>query len=209
MKKSVTYVFCAISVIAIVAALIAGSAGAKSEDNNIYLARQEEVHSAAELLRELGVSEDSKAIQALSEEWWRCEARLHPCFSEDEVIMLAKTIYGEAGSIKSVTEQACVAWTVCNHVDEPSLQVDSIKEALTKPGRFYYKSSFPANEELIWLARDVLERWNMEKLGYNGPGCVLPKDYLYYSGDGKHNYFRNAYRGGTRWDYSLPSPYKS
>lgn len=209
MKKIVTYVLCAIAVIAVVAALIAGSAGANREEDNVYRARQKEVHAAAELLRELGVPEDSEAIQALSEEWWRCEARLHPCFAEDEVVMLAKTIWGEARGVGSVTEQACVAWTVCNHVDEPSMRVDSIKEALTKPGRFYYKSSFPATEDLLWLARDVLERWNMEKLGYKGSGRVLPTDYLYYSGDGKHNYFRNAYRGGTRWDYSLPSPYES
>ena len=176
-------------------------------DGSALRARQDEVHAAAELLRALGIPEDDPAILALQEEWWRCQARLYPCFTEDEVVMLAKTIYGEAGSVKSLTEQACVAWTVCNHVDEPTLRVSSIKEALLKPNRFYYRSWFPATQELLWLARDVLERWNMEKLGYAGPGRVLPSDYLYYSGDGKHNYFRNAYRGGARWDYSLPSPY--
>ncbi len=36
-------------------------------------ARQEEVHAAAELLRELGVAEEDAAIKALSVEWWRCE----------------------------------------------------------------------------------------------------------------------------------------
>ena len=121
--------------------------------------------------------------------------------------MIAKTIWGEARGVESITEQACVAWTVCNHVDDPTLRVNSIKEALLMPNRFYYRASFPVTQELLWLARDVLERWNMEKLGYKDPGRVLPSDYLYYSGDGQHNYFRNAYRGGSRWDYSLHSPY--
>ena len=40
-------------------------------------------------------------------------------------------------------------------------------------------------------------------------GRVLPADYLWFSGDGKRNHFRNAYRGGDRWDWSLPSPYES
>lgn len=190
------------------AALLAPvSAGTQAGNVSALRARQDEVHAAAELLRALGIPEDDPAILALQEEWWRCQARLRPCFTEEEVTMVAKTIWGEARGVGSLTEQACVAWTVCNHVDEPTMCAASIKEALLKPNRFYYRTSFPATRELLWLARDVLERWNMEKLGYAGPGRVLPSDYLYYSGDGKHNYFRNAYRGGSRWDYSLPSPY--
>lgn len=40
-------------------------------------------------------------------------------------------------------------------------------------------------------------------------GRVLPPDYLYFSGDGKRNHFRNEYDGGQTWDWSLPSPYES
>lgn len=43
------------------------------ELEEFVLCRQREVHAAAELLRELGVPEDSDAIKALSDEWWRCE----------------------------------------------------------------------------------------------------------------------------------------
>ena len=39
-------------------------------------------------------------------------------------------------------------------------------------------------------------------------GRVLPADYLWFSGDSKRNHFRNAYKGGTVWDWSLPSPYE-
>ncbi len=40
-------------------------------------------------------------------------------------------------------------------------------------------------------------------------GRVLPSDYLWFTGDGKRNHFRNAYRGGQIWDWSLPTPYES
>ena len=32
-------------------------------------------------------------------------------------------------------------------------------------------------------------------------------DFLYYGGDGIHNYFRTSYTGGVRWDYSWGYPY--
>jgi spore germination cell wall hydrolase CwlJ-like protein len=35
----------------------------------------------------------------------------------DDVVMLAKLIYGEARGIKSITEQAAVVWCVLNRVD--------------------------------------------------------------------------------------------
>lgn len=41
-----------------------------------------------------------------------------------------------------------------------------------------------------------------------GVGRVLPKEYLYFSGDGIRNTFRTQYKGGTRWNWSLPSPYE-
>lgn len=211
MKKFLIFILTAALVVALCMAVLVAAEAAEPVGNSDKLtARQVEVHAAAELLRELGVAEDDPAIAALQEEWWRCEVRLHPLYTEEEVVMMAKVLWGEAGGVKSVTEQACVAWTVCNHVDEPSLCVRSIKAALITPGRFYgYRSGNPVTEELLWLARDVLERWTMERLGYTGPGRVLPSDYIYFSGDGQHNYFRNAYRGGVTWDYSLPSPYES
>lgn len=42
-----------------------------------------------------------------------------------------------------------------------------------------------------------------------GEARGVPSDYLWFSGDGKHNYFRNAYKGGETWDWSLPSPYET
>ena len=122
--------------------------------------------------------------------------------------MLAKLMWGEAGGIESKTEVACIGWVVCNRVDDQPEPV-TVASVITSPNRFYYSEAFPVRDDLLWLARDVLERWTLESFGFTEVGRVLPADYRWYTGDGSHNYFRNAYRGGTRWDYSLPTPYKS
>ncbi len=207
MRKFIAYILAAVITAALV---LAGAVAARAAgpDREALLARQEEVHAAAELLRELGVKEDSEGIRALQEEWWRCEARLRPRYTEAEVVMLAKLMWGEAGGIESRTEVACIGWVVCNRVDDQPEPV-TVASVLTSPGAFYYRDWMPVRDDLYALARDVLERWTMESLGCKRPGRVLPADYRWYAGDGKHNWFRNAYKGGDRWGYELESPYES
>lgn len=130
-------------------------------------------------------------------------------YTEEEVVMLAKVLYRECRGIKSDTEKACVAWTVCNRVGRDGFQ-NSVHEVIQHPKAFAYIKNTPVTEELYDLALDVLSRWNAEKNGEKDVGRVLPAEYTYFSGDSKHNYFRNAYKGNYDiWDYSLPSPYES
>ena len=129
-----------------------------------------------------------------------------------DAIMLARLVCGEAGGIYSITEQACVMWTVLNRVDAG--YGDTIAEVITAPGQYYYISSSGTTDgfgrDLILLAEDVIDRWQREKNGETDVGRVLPSDYLWFAGDGSHNYFRNSFSGdSSRWDYSLPSPYES
>ena len=70
-------------------------------------------------------------------------------------------------------------------------------------------NDLPVDDEIKALCEDVLTRWYAEKDGEADTGRVLPSDYLWFSGDGKHNYFRNAYKGGETWGWSLPSPYET
>lgn len=129
-------------------------------------------------------------------------------FTEDDVIVVAKILWEECRGVKSVTQQACVAWTIVNRVDAGDSK--SIYAAVTKPNQFAWNSSAPVTEELYDLAEDVLIRWSKEKSGYTDVGRVLPEDYLWFRGDGEVNYFRNCYSGDYEiWDYSLPSPYES
>lgn len=131
-------------------------------------------------------------------------------YTSTDAVMMARVMFLESRGIKSKTEIACVGWTILNRVDAG---YGSIQKVITAPNQFAYRASASTTSDygydLIGLATDVLDRWSREKAGQTGVGRVLPKGYLWYAGDGRHNYFRNQYKGGTRWTYSLPSPYES
>lgn len=152
------------------------------------------------------IEENDKAYDGIEEENEEDETYITH-YTEDDIIMLAQLLYNECRGVDSVTEQACVVWTVLNRVDHGGI---SIAEAVTSPNQFAYSSSAPVWDDLYWLAGDVLSRWNAEQNGDTSVGRVLSPDYRWFGGDGKHNHFRNAYDGNYRiWDYSLESPYES
>lgn len=129
-------------------------------------------------------------------------------YTDEEVVMVAKVLYDECRGIASDTEKACVVWTICNRVDAG--YGATISHVVTASGQFAYRSNAPVWSELYTLAEDVLIRWNHEKNGVSDVGRVLPRDYLWYSGDGYHNYFRNSYGNmNGYWNYSYESPYNS
>lgn len=125
-----------------------------------------------------------------------------------EIIMMAKTGWGEARG-SSTTEVAGVYWNILNRVDSP-LWPDTIAEVITQRNPIQYcgwDADYPVDAELLELAKDVVTRWLAEKFSEPDAGRVLPKEYVYFSGDGKHNYFRTA--GGKVWNWTLPSPYEN
>ena len=128
-------------------------------------------------------------------------------WTDEEVIVLAKMLWGEARGVSSDAEKAACVWCVLNRVDHGYGDITAV---VTAPYQFVgYREGNPVDDELITLCIDVLSRWYAEREGQVEVGRVLPADYLWFSGDGERNHFRNAYRGGDRWDWSLPSPYES
>lgn len=127
-------------------------------------------------------------------------------YTEDEVDMVAKVLWCECGGVQSTTEQACVAWTICNRVDGG--YGSTIAEVVTAPNHFAYFEDTEVFFEMRVLAEDVLSRWNLEKNGITDVGRVLPPDYFWFSGRNDHNWFRNKFKTNTYWDYSLYSPYE-
>lgn len=126
---------------------------------------------------------------------------------DEEVIVLAKMLWGEARGVSSDTEKAACVWCVLNRVDQGYGDITAV---VTAPYQFVgYREGNPVDDELITLCIDVLTRWYAERESQVEVGRVLPANYLWFSGDGERNHFRNAYRGGDRWDWSLPSPYES
>jgi hypothetical protein len=123
--------------------------------------------------------------------------------SRDPAEYLAKTLYGEARGCSTV-EQAAVVWCVLNRVDDESgLWPDDIIGVVTQPNQFY-----GYDPDLLAVVEDVLARWEMEDICLGDVGRVLPEEYLYFTGDGRVNSFRDQYQGGNTWDWSLDSPYE-
>ena len=128
---------------------------------------------------------------------------------KDEIPYIARTVWGEARGC-SETEQAAVIWCILNRVDSSIRYMpDNIIDVVTQKHQFLgYVKTFPVTEEIRELVIDVLTRWEMEKAGVENVGRVLPPEYMWFHGDGRHNHFRDSYRGGNRWDWSLDSPYE-
>lgn len=127
-------------------------------------------------------------------------------YTQEEVEALAQLLYGEALNC-TVEGQAGVIWCVLNRVDDPRFP-DTILGVITQYNQFFgYRKSNPVLRELTILAEDVLRRYYAEHGGIEDVGRVLPKEYVFFSGDGKANYFTITYASTDVWDWSLYNPY--
>lgn len=129
----------------------------------------------------------------------------HP-FTEEEVVMLAKTIGAEAYIVPSKARQAAVGWCALNRLDDGRFG-DTLAEVLSTPRQFAYREDAEVYPEMLELAEDILCLWAAEKNGDLVMGRTLPADYLYFEGDGRENHFRKTEGAAQEWDWSLPDPY--
>lgn len=129
-------------------------------------------------------------------------------FNIKEVNALSRFVYGEARGCSIEQQSACV-WCVLNRVDSDNEYFpNTIIEVIEQPGQFFgYKESFPIILEIQEVVIDVLMRWAAEADGVKDVCRVLPKEYLYFSGDGNQNYFTKEYNSTDVWDWSLYNPY--
>lgn len=137
------------------------------------------------------------------------DAETVPLYTDREVELIAKTVYGEALVTNSDMEMAAVAWCILNRVDSP-LYPDTIEEVVTQRRQFHgYNEQHPVTTRIENLVRDVLDRWYAEKDGVTDSGRVLPKEYIYFEGDGRHNHYSTEWLVEEYWDWSLPNPYEN
>jgi hypothetical protein len=116
-----------------------------------------------------------------------------PEIDEADAELLAKLIWAEARGVKSEKERAAVAWCVFNRIDDAEFAGDTVHAVVTREGQFASIASAPALETHLAEARDTLIAYADEKEGTNriGYGRTLPKQYVYFWGDGKRNYFKD------------------
>ena len=135
------------------------------------------------------------------------EAATHP-FTDEEVIILAKTIWAEARGVPSEARQAAGGWCALNRLDDGSFG-NTLAEVLTAPHQFAYREDSPETPEMMELAEDVLTRWYAERQGRDSVGRTLPADYLYFEGDGEENHFRKTWEDtGEEWLWAWADPYE-
>ena len=112
-------------------------------------------------------------------------------FAEDDVVAMAKMLWGEARGCALDNQQKAV-WCVLNRVDDPRFP-DTIQGVLSQPSQFHgYSPDFPVWDELKEIARDVLTRWSLEKQGVTVER-ELPNTYLWFTGYNGSNHFREEY----------------
>lgn len=128
--------------------------------------------------------------------------------TREEVETLAKIVYQEARGIKEDSHKAAVVWCILNRVDD-GYWGDNIVDVATYPNAFAWVPDTPVEEELVDLVVDVVTRWNHEKEGLSDVGRTLPKEYLYFTGNGSYNHFTKEWKSTDYWDWSLPNPYNS
>lgn len=162
---------------------------------------EDEVEGETEKLLETSVIDEVKKI-----------AKSHG-LSENDIIILAKTLYGEANSVKSTCERSMVIWTVINRVDAKQFP-NTITEVCTAPQQFTgYSANHPVTMENLLLVDDVLTRWEKEKASETNVGRTLPNDIYYFRADSDpatgewHNkFFKYAADNKTRIYYDRDNP---
>ena len=112
-------------------------------------------------------------------------------FSEDDVVAMAKMLWGEARGCTLDNQQKAV-WCVLNRVDDSRFP-DTIQGVLSQPAQFHgYSPNFPVTDELYAVALDVLTRWSLEKQGAD-VARELPDTYCWFTGFNGSNHFREEY----------------
>lgn len=112
-------------------------------------------------------------------------------YTAEDAEIIAKAVWGEARGC-TPEGQAKVVWTILNRVDDDRFP-DTIRGVVTQPHQFYgYSPNFPVEPEILAVVNDVLSRWGAEK---NGETIErdLPASYLWFTGDGAQNCFREVY----------------
>lgn len=112
-------------------------------------------------------------------------------FTEEEVTVLAKLLWGEARGVKSDEEKKKVVWTVLNRVDsEYAYYPTDIVSVVTQANQFTgYRASNPVEEEFVEIAKEVLYEWYIEKDGYENIDRNLDADIYHFYGNGSENIF--------------------
>ncbi len=189
--------------------LITTDAGIIEFIDDIPIAEAEEIDPPQQFVTETPV-EPTVAEESTKIHWEEGMPFPENSFSEETNIKLAVLIEGEAKGQESLTEFSAPGWVVVNrtYFDECP---DDIEGVIAQKGQFDgYTEGGTYSERSLWMAHDILARYDRELAGEEEVGRTLPKDYIFFYGDGEHNYF-SVTEGGAAyvWGSECESPYES
>lgn len=111
-------------------------------------------------------------------------------YSPYEVTLVCQTVYGEARGC-SREEQMLVAWCICNRADSSGMSIEQVVKA---PSQFHgYNPENPVTDDIRSVVLEVLNAWSSGQEALVYEPYATTSDYLYFSGDGVHNWFRDEY----------------
>lgn len=120
-----------------------------------------------------------------------------------EIILLARVVYAEARGVRSDEQQQAVVWTILNRVDDLKFP-DTIEEVVNYPNAFTVADEgyLPElddiyGERILNNVKVAFSAWEEERLyGRISRVRILPKEYLFFYGDGELNYFYSIVEPG-------------
>lgn len=111
-------------------------------------------------------------------------------YSSYEVTLVCQTVYGEARGC-SDEEQMLVAWCICNRADRAGARIEQV---VTAPHQFDgYSSEHPVTADIYENVVAVLSAWSRDEEALVLEPYATTSEYLYFVGDGAHNWFREEY----------------
>ena len=109
------------------------------------------------------------------------------------MVTLYRMVWGEGRGV-SRNEQKLIVWTVLNRLDSGRYG-RSIRAVVTARGQFVgYRSRHPVTDPIRNVVIAVLEAWDRGEQAKVYPPFARTPNYLYFHGDGRHNWFRDRFR---------------
>lgn len=119
---------------------------------------------------------------------------IDPVVTEEEINMIAQTIWGEARGMDEY-HQSMVVWCILNRVDTGRWG-NRVAGVITAEMQFVgYSSKNPVEARFVALAKDIVMRWRLEKMYGWEVGRTLPQHIIHFHAGNGYNqfYFTNKY----------------
>lgn len=113
---------------------------------------------------------------------------------EDDIVLLAKMLYMEAGVSNTFSQIAACADCALFRVEAG---YGTLRQVITAPGQFVgYSANYPVDARMYNIAKDTMLRhelaaWERDTFGFTLVSTTIPGDFMWFTGDGCKNTFTN------------------